>query len=376
MNNKELVRTTYSKNDVVILLNDISGRIEAQDTNQRERLIQSGVHYSEMLPLEYKPSNDYINIYNKSLREMSRTTAEYCSILAEKLYNKHNGKFVIISLARAGTPVGILVKRYIRIKYNINIPHYSISIIRGKGIDLNALRFIRDTCKDEYGVSHFQFLDGWTGKGAILNQLVEAVSKLKKDSPEWGDLSDDLAVLSDPANICETCGTHRDFLIPSACLNGIISGLISRTILRNDIIDVNAGDFHGAVYFEELEEEDRSNQFIDTVTNYFNETIDNKFYREETSSNTRAKTGLAIVKEIAIEFGVQNINFIKPGIGETTRVLLRRVPWKVLINSKNTESTGIEHIIRLCEEKNVPIEYRDIGEYVACGIVKDISSDI
>ena len=73
---------------------------------------------------------------------------------------------------------------------------------------------------------------------------------------------------------------------------------------------------------------------------------------------------------------MQNINFIKPGIGETTRVLLRRVPWKVLINSKNTESTGIEHIIRLCEEKNVPIEYRDIGEYVACGIVKDISSDI
>ena len=35
-------------------------------------------------------------------------------------------------------------------------------------------------------------------------------------------------------------------------------------------------------------------------------------------------------------FNIKNINHIKPGVGdETTRVLLRRVPWKILVNSLN-----------------------------------------
>ena len=54
-----------------------------------------------------------------------------------------------------------------------------------------------------------------------------------------------------PANITELCGTHEDILIASSCLNSTVSGLISRTFLRNDIIGIN--DFHGAVYYEELE---------------------------------------------------------------------------------------------------------------------------
>ena len=41
--------------------------------------------------------------------------------------------------------------------------------------------------------------------------------------------------------------------------------------------------------------------------------------------------GIDEVKKITQEFGISDINLVKPGIGETTRVLLRRVPWKVLI---------------------------------------------
>lgn len=367
-----LIKTTYSKDDVEILLKDLSGCMEALDTKERERLIQSGVHYSEMLPLEYKPTDDYMNIYNQSLDEMSEKTAVGVAVLSEKLYTKHNGNFVIISLARAGIPIGILVKRYIKMKYNRDIPHYSISIIRGRGIDKNAMEFIREKHANSIGVAHFQFLDGWTGKGAISNQLTEAVNELTSNSNNWSGLSADLAVLADPANICETCGTHDDFLIPSACLNGTVSGLISRTILRNDIVDVASGDFHGAVYFENLEQEDKSIEFIDTVTKNL-EKITNLSNLDTTCSFGKI-TGMELVKDLAEEFGIDDINLIKPGVGETTRVLLRRVPWKVLIDPENG-TDGLGHILRLCDEKDIPVEVHKLGNYKACGIIKDLSAD-
>ena len=44
--------STYDPADVTLLLKDITGRVEPQPASVRERLIQSGVHYCEMLPLE------------------------------------------------------------------------------------------------------------------------------------------------------------------------------------------------------------------------------------------------------------------------------------------------------------------------------------
>ena len=44
-------------------------------------------------------------------------------------------------------------------------------------------------------------------------------------------------------------------------------------------------------------------------------------------------------------FGIDDINLIKPGIGETTRVLLRRIPWKVLIDERYKGNPQLEHIV-------------------------------
>ena len=67
-----------------------------------------------------------------------------------------------------------------------------------------------------------------------------------------------------------------------------------------------------------------------------------------------------------------DINKIKPGVGETTRVLLRRLPDRVLIR-KGADEKYLKHIKRLCEEKNVPIEYFDLKKYNVCGIIKDVA---
>ena len=47
---------SYSPSDVIFLLKDLSDVSLERATDEREAAIQSGVHYSEMLPVEYQPT--------------------------------------------------------------------------------------------------------------------------------------------------------------------------------------------------------------------------------------------------------------------------------------------------------------------------------
>lgn len=347
------MRTSYSKDDVILLLKDITGLVKPQPTEERERLIQSGKHYSEMLPIEYVPTDKYMQVYNEALQSYSKPTALAVGKLADKIMDFKGKDVVLVSLARAGIPVGVLIKRYIKLKYNADVPHYSISIIRGRGIDENAMKYLLS----KYNPEQLLFVDGWIGKGAILNEL-------KKDIAVYKGVTADVAVLADPANVTQLCGTHEDILIPSSCLNSTVSGLVSRTFLRDDIIGKD--DFHGAVYYGELKDADLSYEFINAIEKQF----EINSYIED---NAVEGLGIDEVKDLAKVFDIDDINLIKPGIGETTRVLLRRVPWKVLINENFKDDPTLSHIIRLANEKNVPIEYYPLVHYKACGIIKKIA---
>ena len=134
--------SSYKKEDVEILLKDITGLVQPQSTQERERFIQAGKHYCEMLPIEYSPSEVYREAYQIALGMYAKETAVAIGVVAEKIIEKKGEKVVLVSLARAGIPVGILIKHYLFFKYKIDIPHYAISIIRGRGIDKNALQYI------------------------------------------------------------------------------------------------------------------------------------------------------------------------------------------------------------------------------------------
>lgn len=352
-----MMRSSYDKKDVTLLLKDISGMVTPLPTQERERLIQSGIHYSQMLPLEYKPSPDYIKAYNFALKTYSKTTADAVCQVAEKIYKKlsDQSQIVLVSLARAGIPIGILIKRYLEKKYfNKKVFHYSISIIRDRGIDENAIAYILS----RHPAGAICFVDGWIGKGAIQRELTAALSNYK-------EIDTTLAVLSDPANITSLCGTHEDILIPSSCLNCTVSGLLSRTFLRDDIISPT--DFHGAAYYKELENEDLSLSFLSCIEQYF----DYNTAIEDTTPS--GYTGLMEVQELSHTFGIENINFIKPGIGEATRVLLRRVPWKLLIRQGESKNPLLAHLLQLAKEKNVPVEEYPLKNYFACGIIKNLA---
>lgn len=347
------MRSSYMEEDVTLLLKDITGLVKPQPTKERERLIQSGRHYSEMLPIEYVPTREYMEAYEDALRVYARDTAQAVGKLGDKIINAKGRDVVLVSLARAGIPVGILLKRYIKFKYHEDVRHYSISIIRGRGIDGNAMKYLLKYHSPE----KLLFVDGWIGKGAIL-------SELKKDVAAYEGVSPEIAVLADPAGVTELCGTHEDILIPSSCLNCTVSGLVSRTFLRDDIIGKD--DFHGAVFYEELRGADLSYEFIKAIEKEFTLVSRVRDVRVEGS-------GIDEVQEIAERFGITDINFIKPGIGEATRVLLRRVPWKVLIDERYKGKRELLHLVRLAGEKNVPVEYYPMRHYKCCGIIKKLA---
>ena len=52
-----------------ILLKDITGLVEPLPASVREVKIQNGTHYCEMLPLEYKPSDNYMKAYKNNYKK-------------------------------------------------------------------------------------------------------------------------------------------------------------------------------------------------------------------------------------------------------------------------------------------------------------------
>lgn len=353
------MKTSYKERDVIVLLKDITGKLQALSLSEREKRRQQGVHYSEMLPLEYQFSTDYLKLYQQILSKYSKKTAYAVSQLADKIISQKGKDVTLVSLARAGTPVGILLKRYILKKYNIDAPHYTISIILKRGIDHNAMKYILGKHKSET----IQFIDGWTGKGSILKEL-------QKSLILYPNISTNLAVLADPAHLTSLYGTQEDFLLPSACLGSTVSGLFSRTVLNNDVISEN--DFHGAAYFEYLEDKDVSYEFIESIEKHF----DNPEPIEKSSNNINTTiNGSQEVKDILQALGISKTGIIKPGIGEATRSLLRNSPNKILVKNIN-DIQYIEAILQLAKEKQVPIEEYPLRNYRACGILERAEAHI
>jgi len=350
------VKGSYKQEDCFFLLKEIQENIE-EDVETKEIKIQQGIHYSEMLPTESFPSQEYLALFHESLNVHAKTIARYVATLAEMII-KDKGKHVsLVSLARAGTPIGVLVKRYLKFAYRIDVPHYSVSIIRGKGVDENALLYILK----KQGHDNLQFIDGWTGKGTIGGVLQESILSFNKIYDT--NISSDLAVLSDPAHSAELWATREDFFLPSACLNSLVSGLISRTVQRDDLTGPH--DFHAAKVYQEWEKEDCSNDFIEKIIPYFQKNNGNFISVDKTVTHQ----GWREMQSIQEQFGLKSINSIKPGIGETTRVLLRRVPEKILV--KEWDNPSIQHILLLAKEKNVPVELYKAMSYGCIGIIKE-----
>ncbi|GGT27059.1 phosphoribosyltransferase [Streptomyces purpureus] len=361
--------SSYAPEEVGWLLQDLSDVELEAPTEEREEAIQSGgAHYAESLPVEYQPSPQYQQLFHAALetsaariaRAVGTVTETVLAELPQRLRpgrDPHEPRPVLVSLARAGTPVGVLMRRWALHRHGLDLPHYAVSIVRGRGIDANALRWLAA----HHNPADVVFVDGWTGKGAITRELAEALKDFDGFDPE-------IAVLADPGSCVRVYGTREDFLIPSACLNSTVSGLISRTVLRADLVGPH--DFHGGKFYRELAGADLSNHFLDTVAARFDEVADAVAADvKELLGTDRTPTweGWAAVERISEEYGIHDVNLVKPGVGETTRVLLRRVPWKIL--AQRGAGADLDHVRLLAQQRGVPIEEVDGLPYTCVGLI-------
>ncbi|MGW6642913.1 phosphoribosyltransferase [Streptomyces iakyrus] len=356
--------SSYVPEEVGWLLQDLSDVTLEAPTEEREEAIQSGgAHYAESLPVEYQPSEEYQELFHAALEESAARIAQAVGVVTETVLAERSPRPVLVSLARAGTPVGILMRRWAQHRHGLDLPHYAVSIVRGRGIDANALRWLAR----HHDPRDVVFVDGWTGKGAITRELAQALEEFEKSDGITG-FDPEIAVLADPGSCVRTYGTREDFLIPSACLNSTVSGLISRTVLRADL--VGPDDFHGAKFYRELAGTDVSVAFLDAVSARFPEVTDAACAQaKELLASDRSPTweGWAAVERISEEYAIHDVNLVKPGVGETTRVMLRRVPWKVL--ARAGAGSDLDHVRLLAEQRGVPVEEVDGLPYTCVGLI-------
>ncbi|MFQ6155869.1 phosphoribosyltransferase domain-containing protein [Micrococcus luteus] len=361
---------SYRPEDVGWLLKDLSrARLEAP-AHEREAAIQSGrASYAESLPQEYEPSPEYQALFREALAASGLRIAQAVADVTEQVIALRGREPVLVSLARAGTPVGVLMRRWAAHAHGLDVPHYTMSIVRGLGIDANALRWLLTRHRPE----QIMFVDGWTGKGAIARELAAALEDFA--ASDGVRLSPELAVLADPGRCVRVSGTREDFLIPSACLNSTVSGLVSRTVFNRALIGPH--ETHGAKFYRELAPRDVSNEFVDAVAAHFPR------IRPRLPGPLEEPTwaGWAAVERIAADQGLgplrNAVNLVKPGVGETTRVLLRRVPWKVLARPEllATDDAGrllcgdLAHVLLLAGQRGVPVEPAEGLPYSCVGLI-------
>jgi hypothetical protein len=354
---------SYRPGEVQFLLKPI--QIEPMpDLHAKERLIQSGArHYSEMLGVERQPSAQYMALFYAAVQSNAAIMARDVWRLAAQIHAARPGGATLVSLARAGTPVGVLLHHVLREFFGCVAAHYSISIIRDRGIDEVALDYI---CA-RHAPESLVFIDGWTGKGAIANELR---SSLKNFAARSGvTLADELYVLCDLAGLATAAGSTQDYLIPSAILNATVSGLVSRSVLNEQI---GAQDFHGCRYYSEFVEQDRSVWFIEQIMTAVRALPAHEKILPPPHDCAKLRVqSSALLERLMREFEIDNRNYIKPGIGEATRALLRRTPRVLLLS--DLAAPEVQHLRLLAQESGVPIQFDPESPLHAAAIIQRLS---
>lgn len=371
---------SYIPEDITFLLSALSAReIEHYytDTSDKEARIQQGVaHYSEMLSRETQPDERYLHIFEQAVTRFGKRMGQDISRLAAELSRRLPGPVTLLSLVRAGVPVGVLLHRALKAT-GCSSSHYGISIIRDRGIDTNALKQVLR----HHDANSIVFVDGWTGKGAISDELESSMHTHRHLG-----IKPRLVTLADPAGRAWLSASNEDWLIPSGILGSTVSGLVSRSVLRKNW--QTSDDFHACAQLDYLARHDLSRRFVDTIHTHVLDSFaknDGRFscnslngeqqlFPDAQQSNIAQKAS-AVIAAIGEQFSIDNINRIKPGIAEATRALLRRVPERVIVSSKH--EPDLAALAHLAQQVGVPIDERGdaIAPYRAITIIAHRGND-
>jgi Phosphoribosyl transferase (PRTase) len=188
---------------VTFLVKDLSGVLVEVTRAEYEEGINRARHYAEMLPEEeYRSTAEAVTLFEHALNRTAQRLALAVGITTGKALSCRGPESVLVSLCQTGTPIGVLMRRWAAWRHGVALPHYTISVVRGRGVDDNALSYILD----RHDVAAIQFIDGWTGKGSIAREL--AATLHERERRHGTAPPNSLAVLVDPRRLRRDC-RHR-----------------------------------------------------------------------------------------------------------------------------------------------------------------------
>jgi hypothetical protein len=355
------LRGSYEDSDVTLLFTDLTGRVAPEPMGVVAELARrtAGRGHRNVVPVEPPPTDAAQALFEELLAAGSREVALLCCVLAARIAGRHPDEVALVSIARAGTPIGVIVHRLLRERYGRDSTHYSISLLPHIDVDVAALRYILR----RHPPHAVRFLDGWSGKGGIARVLAAELAKTA--SLTGAVLEPELAVLADPGRASALCATREDVLIPSALLNATVSGLFSRSLVC-DLL--RAGDLHGAIRYPELTAQDCSRRFVDTVCRAAGEIGEPEVHGALAEVPGQPDFhGWSFVEGLAEEFDAPSmISFVKPGLNEACRTLVARAPALVLVDPSRG-CAGLDTVVRLAHQRGVPVRERPMP-YAAVGL--------
>jgi hypothetical protein len=351
---------SYAPDEVSFLLRRMA--LDTTALEEREKLIQSGQrHYSEMIGPEDAPTRGRMRLFRESLASNGARLAQDLASLAVGLAaSAVDGELTVVSIARAGTPIGVLLWHRLReVAPHLRLKHYSISVIRDRGVDFAALRWIMA----RHSPASLRFVDGWTGKGTIADELSRSIAAWPEAPP---DLDSGLWVPLDVCGAAVFAASSRDYLIPSTLLGGTLSGLVSRSVLPSG---EEGGDaFHGCVPLHSLRRYDLSRWFIAEMKSRMALIPHPAHVANASAGPPRRLETARCLEDMLVRHQLTDRNRIKLGIGETVRVLLRRLPRVVWLGSHANPSDA-DLIRSLAALRNVPIQTEDNLPFDAIAVI-------
>jgi hypothetical protein len=136
---------------------------------------------------------------------------------------------------------------------------------------------------------------------------------------------------------------------------------------------IYAQDFHGCVFYQQFAEADLSQWFVAELLGCIEQLKLSRGHNKPVEIDCIAlqQQSKAFITRLKQQYQISDENRIKPGIGEATRVLLRRVPDLVILRDKN--DAAVTHLSILAKEKQVSILYQADLPYRAVSLIKDVS---
>lgn len=334
-----VIETTLKEEDVTILLDGMD--ISVPDIKNHITEVEI---YNENL-LRYMSVQRYIDMYNNITENEYIILVILVQALAERVLLERGEDIILISLNTTSIITGILLKRYIKIKYSIDLKHYMISNLYTRGIDRKAL----DTLVDTYGTLNLVFIDSYTKSRGMFAKFQKNIIKLKALDTKYEYLTKDIYILSDPFNVTDMSVSKYDFFIPHACLGSLLTGMIS------DACIIKYDRYYSGISYLKDKERDLTYNYINKVTEKFSKHTNYDIEYQYLILNKTRHEGMSEQAIISEEFNIHDVTKIKAGINETVRTLLICKPKYVLISSFDFDN---QVILFLCEKLNIePINY-------------------